>query len=77
MPWIVWGRHEGYCPDFGLAKHHGEYVLKCGTPNYSEFLTKQWYWRISGENLGKDLPDLISINFARDDNTLYAYQHYR
>jgi hypothetical protein len=77
MPWSVWGRHEGYCPDFGIGLHNGDYVLKCGTPNYAEFLTKQWYWSINGENLGEDLPDLIRVHFVKHGTTLYAYKYYR
>jgi len=74
MPWRSWWQHEGYCADFGLTSHNGKFLIKCGTPNYAEFLTKQWYWDINGQNLGDDLPHLMSVHFIREGEKLYAYQ---
>ena len=74
MPWRVWGQHEGYCPDIQLGTFKDSFAIKCGTPNYAEFLTKQWYWSIDGQNLGDDLPDLMAVHFVKSANTLYAYQ---
>ena len=77
MPSKAWGQHSGYCSDFGLHEKDGEHVLSCGTPNYVEYLTKQWYWKIDGTNLGEFLPNLMPVHFIKYGNSLYVYQYPR
>ncbi len=74
MPWHFWGQHEGYCPDIQVGTYNGTKVIKCGTPNYSEFLTKQWYWSIVGKNLGNELPNLQSVHFIKSGDKIIAYE---
>lgn len=74
MPFKHWGQHEGYCLDLGISIDvKNEITIKCGSPNYSEFLTKQWYWTMNGVNLGEDLPDLIKVKFRVSDDVMYAF----
>ena len=74
MPYKQWGQHDGYCPDLEVRiSNKKEAIIQCGSPDYAEFLTKQWYWSINGENLGEDLPDLVKVQFRVSSGVMYAF----